>query len=235
MYKDGYKRLCNCITSWDVLLDGIKYFYLYNYYPLTCDFSVTQEEWYIRKLIWDFKYKPDKTNMEAHKAAVLRIFLLLRDFLEATFKNKTSELTFVCIPASTSLINEIRYKMFSEMLCECLQMTNAFSKVQIIRDKVEKRLGGTKLNIENLAFDDKFFKDRNILLFDDVVTSGDSMRKFDIKMKELGANVVGGISIGKTKHERVTDNPIELFQDKNISSSPCGINILKKILDMGAI
>ena len=114
-------------------------------------------------------------------------------------------------------------------------MTNAFSKVQIIRDKVEKRLGGTKLNIENLAFDDKFFKNRNILLFDDVVTSGDSMRKFDIKMKELGANVVGGISIGKTKHERVVDNPIELFQNKNINSSPCGINILKKLLDMGAI
>ncbi|UBD66580.1 hypothetical protein K6V25_07085 [Bacteroides salyersiae] len=216
MHKNRYERLYDCVTSWDTLFDGFKYFYLYNYYPLTSNFSVTQEEWAIRKLIWDFKYNPDKTHMEAHKAAVLRIVLLLRDFLIDVFKNHTSSLTFVCIPASTSLKNEIRYKMFSEMLCWRLGMTNAYPKIQIIHDKIEKRLGGTKLYIENIAFDEKFFLNRNILLFDDVITTGDSMRKFDLKMKELGANVVGGISIGKTTHERIGDNPIQLFQNKYI-------------------
>ena len=41
-----------------------------------------------------------------------------------------------------------------------------------------------------------------MLLFDDVITRGDSMRTFKRKMESLGATVVGGLSLGKTKHER---------------------------------
>jgi predicted amidophosphoribosyltransferase len=41
-----------------------------------------------------------------------------------------------------------------------------------------------------------------VLLFDDVITKGDSMLRFKRKMEELGAIVVGGFSIGKTTHMR---------------------------------
>lgn len=41
-----------------------------------------------------------------------------------------------------------------------------------------------------------------MLLFDDVITKGDSMLRFKRKMEELGAIVVGGFSIGKTTHMR---------------------------------
>ena len=37
---------------------------------------------------------------------------------------------------------------------------------------------------------------------EDIITTGESMLRFKRKMEELGAIVVGGLSIGKTKHER---------------------------------
>lgn len=216
MYKSRYERLCDCVTSWDTLYDGFKHFYLYNYYPLTCNFSISPEEWNIRKIVWDFKNNPDKTSVEANRSALFYIINFLMDFLKITFGKHLPELTLVCIPASTLVKNEARYKMFSELLCRFSGIANAYPQIQIIQDKIEKREGGTGIDFANIVFNENFFKNRNILLFDDVVTSGDSMKKFDLKMRELGANVVGGISIGKTRHERVVDNPIDLFQNKYI-------------------
>ena len=41
-----------------------------------------------------------------------------------------------------------------------------------------------------------------MLLFDDIITKGNSMITFMRKMESLGANVIGGLCLGKTKHER---------------------------------
>ena len=72
------------------------------------------------------------------------------------------------------------------------------------REKVEeeRHLGGSGMNTNQLSFDEDFFKGKYVLLFDDVITRGDSMRTFKSKMETLGAIVVGGLALGKTKHER---------------------------------
>ena len=44
-------------------------------------------------------------------------------------------------------------------------------------------------------------KGKNIILFDDVITSGRSMEQLRARLQKAGANVIGGFSIGKTKHE----------------------------------
>ena len=45
---------------------------------------------------------------------------------------------------------------------------------------------------------------------------GDSMRTFKRKMESLGAIVVGGLSLGKTKHER----PVVVTETPRIFSHP---------------
>lgn len=52
---------------------------------------------------------------------------------------------------------------------------------------------------------------KNILIFDDVITKGNSMIRFYREMTRLGANVICGLAIGKTKHERGDDDPIISF------------------------
>ena len=41
---------------------------------------------------------------------------------------------------------------------------------------------------QDLAFNQAFFAGKDVILFDDIVTSGDTMRDFINKMRELGAN-----------------------------------------------
>ena len=62
---------------------------------------------------------------------------------------------------------------------------------------------------ENLDFDEEYFKGKNILLFDDLLTRGDSMRKFGRKLTSLGANVIAGVLIRmrhKGQSQRRCDN-----------------------------
>lgn len=189
------------VKDWDSLFGVIKYCYQYNYYPTTCDFDATNYEWTIRNLIWNFKNDPDKNISEYdHKVAMNRIITELEYKLKKTFGMDISGLVLVCIPASTKIKNENRYKEFSDIICRKLNMTNAFPFIEINKDRVAKHLGGT--DITNLTFDNNFFFGKNVILFDDVVTKGRSMFEFYSKMISLGANIICAISIGKTKHDR---------------------------------
>ena len=42
----------------------------------------------------------------------------------------------------------------------------------------------------DLQFDSDFFEGKKVILFDDIVTSGDSMRAFIYKLRSLGAKPV---------------------------------------------
>lgn len=202
--RENEKEELRCITeqvkNWGDLFI-LKYSYKYNYYPTTCTFKVTDNEWLIRKLIWNFKNDPEqKTTEYDHKLAMNKVIKELEYKLRKDFGDNISKLTLVCIPASTKIKNEARYKEFSNIICEKLNMTNAYPFITLSEDRIAKHLGGSGIN--HLIFDEPFFKRKKIILFDDVVTKGKSMLDFYKKMNSLGANVICALSIGKTKHER---------------------------------
>ena len=107
----------------------------------------------------------------------------------------------VCIPAASKANNDARYKEFSNKLTELTGMINSFEHMQIVEDATPKHLGGT--GNPTLHFDEDFFKDKYVILFDDVITSGRSMIAFKIRLERMGAKVIAGMSIGKTKHEKM--------------------------------
>ena len=92
-------------------------------------------------------------------------------------------------------------------------MINAYPHISVVVERVERHLGGTSMNTSQLSFDEDFFEGKYVLLFDDVITRGNSMRTFKQKMESLGAVVVGGLSLGKTKHERPNSTPIILYDE----------------------
>ena len=49
-----------------------------------------------------------------------------------------------------------------------------------------------------IDFDIPFFKGKEVCVFDDVVTTGRSYARFANLLEENGANVVGGMFLGKT-------------------------------------
>ena len=207
-------QLTNCVSSWDTpSYSSIHCFSLYNYYPTTCSWEANNYEWEIRKTIWDFKANPTTPLTEdeiriRHESAMTRIFPDILKLLHHTFSsNLLSKLTLVCIPSSKRIVTERRYKDFSEKLCKESGMMNGYNHISVIYDGDAKHLGGS--NSAQYSINRSFFKDKYIILFDDVITSGHSMETFKSLLQNAGAIVLCGISIGKTKHERQFSNPID--------------------------
>lgn len=191
------------VKSWNILSQKIHYTWLFYYYPTTCDFEATEEEWANRWIIWNFKNTPGKTSESAHLNTLNLVIPMLKDKLLKTFEAKNLKyITLVCIPASSQSKTKARYEEFSQRICNELGMINAYPYIVVTEEKEAKHLGGSDLDTKKLHFDEEFFKGKYVLLFDDIITKGKSMIAFKHKMESLGAIVIGGLALGKTKHER---------------------------------
>ena len=210
-------RILNYTKNWSTpSQSSLNCFSMYNYYPTTCDFEVTKEEWNVRRLIWDFKANPNNPNsleniMSLHAVASSKIAIDMKKCLEFFFGDDVSKLTLVCIPSSKQEITVRRYKDFSSLVCKSLNMTNAYNYIKVVEDGEAKHKGGTiKAQYE---IDENYFKGKYVLLFDDVITSGASMEQFRINLESYGAIVIGGFSIGKTIHTKTDLDPIACLID----------------------
>lgn len=188
------------VSSWESLDGYLAINYLFPYYPTTCDFEATEEEWNNRWLVWNFKNTPGKTSSEQHERALSELLPRISVELCNTFGNDITKLVLVCIPAATRATNNARYKEFSQRLTRMTGMINSFDYIQITEDATPKHLGGT--GNPTIDIDENFFENKYILLFDDIITKGNSMKKFKFRLENLGAKVIAGFSIGKTKHEK---------------------------------
>ena len=198
--------LMNKPKEWTHLYDNFYYTWLFYYYPTTCDFAANEEEWNNRYTVWDFKNDPDKhISIQDHEDTLNDIIPQIKQKLCDTFGEEYLQfITLVCLPASTNVKNKARYEEFSQRLCETTGMGNAYPHIHIVKDGMSKKdpnnLSGHSIQPE-VSFDD-WFCDKYVLLFDDVITKGGTMLRYKNLMEKMGANVIGGMSIGKTKHER---------------------------------
>ena len=215
------KHQLESVKDWRTLPGGIKYNYLFNYYPTTCDFEATEEEWAHRRLIWDFKNDPEKNvSLERHEHVLRVLIRQLFISLQSSFTSieNMRELTLVCLPASTKSKNDARYKEFSERLCKVTCIENGFDHIHIIKDGLSKNApeNTTGHSIQPIVRFDDWFKDKYVLLFDDVITKGNTMLKYKTMLEKKGATVVGGFALGKTKHERPAQYYIPTNDDPHI-------------------
>lgn len=110
-------------------------------------------------------------------------------------------LTLVCIPATSVEKTKARFEKFSENLCQETGMINAYQHMHVISSSSEKN-GGSGVTPNDVSFEYGYLRSKYVLIFDDVITKGESMLRFKNKLEELGAIVVAAISVGLTKHER---------------------------------
>lgn len=207
MFVEYLPKLKSAVSSWDKLSDDFHLNHLYYYYPTTCEFVATEEEWQHRRLIWNFKNDTDKDiDPSEHKAAVDKVIPLIKQKLIDSFGiDYLQFITLVCIPASTSSNNYSRYYDFSGRICEETYMKNGFNHMYIMRDGISKKhpKNQTGQSVQPIVqYEDNYFRGKYVLLFDDVVTMGDTMLRYKNDMEKMGAIVIGGMCLGKTMHER---------------------------------
>lgn len=200
--------LNSCISSWDKHSNyGFPYFSMFYYYPTSVD-AVTNKDWEIRNLIWGFKADPSRTTKMSKSEADFDVRMHLEKIINHFFGNNKKLLTFVCVPASTKKTTELRYKAFSQDICSELNMNNAYGYIEVYHDKTPKHEGGESEQV--LSIDSAFFKDKYVILFDDILTSGKSLAKMKERLESYGATVIGCITIGITKHQHIyTKQPID--------------------------
>lgn len=211
--KQELRDLQTCTSSWTApTYSTIRCFSLFYYYPTTCPWDASEEEWDVRNLIWDFKANPNRPQSELeiktrHTNALNKILPDLKRVINQYFGSNKNKLTLVCIPSSKRIVTERRYKDLAQQLCSSTGMDNGYDFVGLDSEGDARHLGGT--NQAKFYVDSNYFKGRYVILFDDVITSGKSMERFKRLLESAGANVIGGLSIGKTKHERKFGNPID--------------------------
>lgn len=111
-----------------------------------------------------------------HQTALQRAVRDVSTLIASSFGDKTSTLTLVCVPAATPENTERRFKTFSERVCEECQIENGYGHWE----------------------EADYLKDKDVILFDDIIASGKSVAKYADKLTSLGANVVAAIALGKT-------------------------------------
>ena len=213
--KQELVTLRSGISSWtQPSRSTVKCFSLFYYYPTTCPWEASEEEWDIRNLVWDFKANPNRPQsiieiISRHQRAMNEVIPDLKRVLRNFFGGNISKLTLVCIPSSKRVVTERRYLDFSTQICNDTEMANGYSYVHVAEEGDAAHLGGGVQ--AQYSVDSSFFKGRYVILFDDVITSGRSMERFKRLLESAGATVIAGLSIGKTKHERQEENPIDLI------------------------
>lgn len=162
----------------------------YDYFPMHCK-NVSENDWRVRRLVWDFKDgKSFKFVAEITANALIR-----------SFGKNVNKVVFACVPASSQKKNELRYKEFSNMVCELSGAINAYSHIKIDGERlaVHEKFDSKKMNlVQVIEFDEDFFKDKKVLVFDDILTRGFSYAKFANQLEKMGAEVLGGLFLAKT-------------------------------------
>lgn len=187
-------------------VNGLAYFSLYNYYPTKYQGSLTSLDEKVRRLIWNFK----SSSYESHESSVEAVLSAVKSLLNYEFEELTECLTLFCVPASTERKYRIRYHDFSDLLCRALSMRNGFCDVTYLSDGSAKHLGGQEQPDIDIA--SYSFKNRFVILFDDVMTTGHTLCKYARLLREKGAIVIAAVTLGKTIYEEGLAHPIVLLR-----------------------
>lgn len=193
----------NMVSSWQTVANELPIFYLYYYYPTTCtEVDIDSHKQEVRKTIWAFKNGVSDISCKmASQVGNILIKFFGKDVLKY--------LTFVCIPASSSHANRIRFQSFSKYICSDTGMTDAFHAVTVSADRIATHLGGTN-KFDNISLDGSFFKGKYVIIFDDIITKGDSMINMKHQLEQKGAIVICGITLGKTVHSERGKDPYDI-------------------------
>ena len=165
------------IEKWHQLEGGLLYNWLVDYAAFSAfgTFELSNEDWEKRDFIVNFKGNSELTTEMDHQNAVDRAISNVTQLVLNTFGEEAKTLTLVCVPASTEANTERRFFRFSQEVCKITGMLNAYGKLE----------------------DKEFLKGKDIVIFDDIIASGGSICRFADKMKDLGANVICAIALGK--------------------------------------
>lgn len=168
-------------------------FALYNYIPQRFLSSASFEDRIVRHMILGFK---DGRNVYTRWAA--------KQFAYALSGIDMTDTVIVCVPASSEWSHIRRWKRFSSMLCRLTRAIDGFSHVRVLCPRKRAHVTGEyelSTNIKHLVdIDAGYFRGKNVMVIDDVYTTGRSSDAFIRAMQSTGAHVSMAMFLAKTRY-----------------------------------
>lgn len=152
-----------------------------------------------RKLIYAFK--------DARDDAYKLVAQMVDGYLKREYGEQVKDMVFLCVPASRQEVNKSRYKEFCKEVSRLSGIKNGYSHLILMEDRLavhERRRGREKeiSKVSIMDFDKPFFKGKQVLIFDDIITTGGSYAIFAEEVEKHGAHVVGGLFLARTQYIR---------------------------------
>ena len=193
-YKELYFPYDNYFNG-KVRLDNALCFYLHEYIPVSHKVAMTPEQRKIANMIFRFK--------EGHYVPfMIKVFTLAMERLRIISRNRDNTI-LIPIPAATIERNTTRFAKLIRVVSDKLNIENGFDAVTILHDRNQfKGNAGNVDKCENLAFDTDRIKGKNIILIDDILTTGTGFIQLKRRLINLGALAVTGIFLARTKEKQ---------------------------------
>ena len=169
-----------------------KIFAIHDYYPKSgIGNDVDKEIKAVRMLVYRFKNGHETTTKYTAEIIVDSI-KKAKIYLENT--------CLMIIPASKPENTNKRFRNFCSIVAKALKIENGFNYLSAIEHE-ETKGSANKNIVPYLILNSEQYSGKNVLLFDDVITSGTSFHQIAAKLLKTGAKSVTGIFLAKTTRE----------------------------------
>ena len=129
-----------------------------------------------------------------------------RHFAHALSLMDVSDLTVICVPASTPTAHVRRWKRFSALLCKMTGATDGFDLIEVSGSRIRAHVTGEyelATNIKHyVRIDKERMQGRKLLVIDDIYTTGQSSAAFINALEAAGANVCLAVFLAKTRQQQ---------------------------------
>lgn len=173
-----------------VRYDGTLCFYIHDYYPTrTKELTLYQKK--VSNLV--FRFKEGSENAAPLLAKIFSLCIGRMPF----FKEMNDPI-LIPIPAATRERNIARFARFCSLLSRRLKVADGFRAIWIKEDREQLKGSTGNDKLANLIFHPEYIQGKDIILVDDIATTGQSFIQMKRKCMRLGANSVVGVFLGKT-------------------------------------
>lgn len=198
--REGSYLCPDCLA----LIDISDRFFLGNEYLSRLYFATDYENFIVKKLVGNFKYKPFAKDLAKTLSSLIIIYLENLENKPQFFENK-QDFILVPIPLFKKRLKWRGFNQAEEIakhLSEFLSLTlnaNVLSRVKNTVPQLNLPQDQRKENVKNafVCKNSEIIKNKIVLLIDDVHTTGNTMNEAAKVLKQSGAHSVWAIVVAK--------------------------------------
>jgi len=180
---------------------GIACIALSIYYPKRFQ-NLSLSDKLARNIIYDFK---EGASESTHISSVAKMTAIIKQSLAA---KDLQNCYFFCLPAASQARHDLRYRQFSKDVSTLCGMADFNQHITFKSDRKQKHIHGVGGEDEfahvNIPYGQ--LAGKNVVIFDDIITSGRSLATVSRSLRASGANVLLAVFLGKTYNENYSDN-----------------------------